>query len=55
MGPVSPVPGVAPLLVPGAEPPVKGEALFAYVLLHITTEAFTDIVVEGLKHLFGRK
>ena len=55
MGPVPLVPGVAPLLVPGAEPPVKGEALFAYVTLHVTAEVFPNIVVESLEQLFGWK
>ena len=55
MGPVPLTPGVAFLLVPGAKPLIKGESLFADVALDVATEAFSDVVVDGFKHILRRK
>ena len=49
------IPGVAFLLVPGAESLIEGEAFFADVAFEATAEAFPDIVVECFKHFLGRQ
>ena len=55
MSPVPLIPGVAFLLAPGAKSSIEGEPFFANVVLDVAAEAFSDIVVEGRKHLFCRE